>query len=196
MYILCLYFSPIFVSAEYFDQWVYETACIVGENVISTRLFSTLCTHRLRKAFLGWQQAARVSQAATRTQRMCLRKYKILYIVININKFSDRFFCKWQDKWKVRYTANNTLAHSSEVLVVRKWFDKWRSCLQLQILTTTATKYYTSTLLKKSYCFLTSMHHFGGNLYAQRFSRGQKSIALPEMVLPPKLGLNDKFALS
>ena len=73
--------------------------------------------------------------------------------------FSDRFFGKWQQKWKAQHTANNTLAYSVEVSVVKKWFDKWRACLQLQVLTKTADKHYTSILLKKTYCFLTSKHN-------------------------------------
>ena len=71
----------LFVPVEYFDQWVCETACSVGKNVISTRLFSTLCMHQLRKAFVAWRQATRTSQAATRTQRICLRKYAIVNVV-------------------------------------------------------------------------------------------------------------------
>lgn len=147
-----------FICAEYFDQWVCETACSVGENVISTRLFSTLCTHRLRKAFLSWRQATRVSQAATKTQRMCLRKYTTVCVAETqvIIFFSNRFFCKWQQKLEVRCTASNTLAHSSQVLVVRKWFDKWRACLHLRVMTKTADQHYNSLLLKKTYHFVTS----------------------------------------
>lgn len=66
--------SLLLSSSEYFDLWVCETACSVGENVISTRLFSTLCQLRLQRAFIGWRQATRTSQAATKTQQICLRK--------------------------------------------------------------------------------------------------------------------------
>ena len=54
--------------------------------------------------------------------------------------------------------ANNTLTYSAEVSVVKRWFDKWRTRLQLQILTKTADKHYTSVLLKKTYRFLTSIN--------------------------------------
>ena len=52
--------------------------------------------------------------------------------------------------------ANDRLAYSAEVSVVRKWFDKWRACMQLRVLTKTADNHYTNILLKKSYHFITS----------------------------------------
>ena len=74
----------------------------------------------------------------------------------SINVFSNRFFCKWQQKLEVRCTASNTLADSSQVLVERKWFDKWRACLHLRVLTKTADQHYNSLLVKKTYHFVTS----------------------------------------
>ena len=50
------------------------------------------------------------------------------------------------------------MALSLQVLVVRKWFDKWRAPLQLRVLTKTADKHYNGLLLKKVYCFVTSKH--------------------------------------
>lgn len=52
--------------------------------------------------------------------------------------------------------ANDTLAYSAEVSVVKKWFDKWRAGMQLRVFTKTANKHYTGVLLKKTYYFLTS----------------------------------------
>ena len=56
--------------------------------------------------------------------------------------------------------ATSTLAHSAEALAVKKWFKKWRTCMHSQISTKTADKHYTSLLLKKTYCFITSKQHF------------------------------------
>ena len=50
------------------------------------------------------------------------------------------------------------MALSSQVLVVRKWFDKWSASLQLRVLTKTADKHYNGLLLKKAFCFVTSKH--------------------------------------
>ena len=56
--------------------------------------------------------------------------------------------------------ATSALAHSADVLVMKKWFKKWKTRLHSQVLTKTADKHYTSLLLKKTYCFITSKQHF------------------------------------
>ena len=49
------------------------------------------------------------------------------------------------------------LTYSVEVSLVKRWFDKWRAHLRLQVLTKTADKRYTSVLLKKTYYCLTNL---------------------------------------
>ena len=74
-----------FISG-YFDRWVCETACQVGENAISDRLFSALCTHRMRVAFTGWHQVTITSLAAKGVQKNYMRRYTCL-VVCNMQAF-------------------------------------------------------------------------------------------------------------
>jgi len=76
--LLCVYtwrcIKPFFIS-EYFDRWVCETACQVGENAISDRLFSALCTHRMKVAFTGWHRVTMASLAARDVKNNCTKRY-------------------------------------------------------------------------------------------------------------------------
>ena len=54
------------------------------------------------------------------------------------------------------HTKSTGQIHSADVVLVNKWFRKWRSCLQVKGLARVADKHYETVCLRKSFNTLTS----------------------------------------